>query len=141
MQGHYTRGGFQKQLRASGAVSVLEMDDIELIAIKTIDDDRRVAHVRVGELLIKSLWVIGLRAGKPRVSWPETARGYLIVEPTQELRLKIDALVLGTGAKSRAKIKAPRQRRRPSRSKWQAPTLHVDDPNDPLEDLFRGGLA
>ncbi len=75
MQGHYTRGGFQKQLRALGAVSILEMDEIKLIAIKTIDDDRRVAHVRVDDLFIKSLWVVGLRAGKPRVSWPETARG------------------------------------------------------------------
>ena len=73
MQGHHTRGGFQIQFRVSGAVSKLEMAEIELIAIKTINDDRRVAHVRVGELLIKSLWVIGLRAGKPRVSWPEGA--------------------------------------------------------------------
>ncbi len=56
-------------------------ESIEILAIKRIDDDRRVAHVRVGKLAIKSIWVLNANSASPRISWPETGRGYPIVEP------------------------------------------------------------
>ncbi len=41
---------------------------IEIIAVKRIDADRSVAHVQVGPIAIKSLWITGLATGKPRIS-------------------------------------------------------------------------
>ena len=43
-------------------------EDIEILAVKRIYDDRRVAHVRIGGITIKSLWIVGLASDKPRMS-------------------------------------------------------------------------
>ncbi len=68
--------------------------DIELQKLTQIDADRCVSHVRVGKLYIKSLWITGIATGSPRVCWPETGKGYPIVEAEPDLRAEVDHLVL-----------------------------------------------
>jgi len=69
-------------------------EDIEILALKHVDGDRRIAHVRVGKLAIKSIWVLNASSATPRISWPETGKGYPIVEPDPDLRQTIDAMIL-----------------------------------------------
>ncbi len=70
------------------------MPEYELLAIRRVDDDRRVAHVRVGPISIKSIWIVGLKTGKPRISWPESGKGYPIVTADEPLKSKIDQMIL-----------------------------------------------
>jgi len=53
-----------------------------------------VAHVQIGGITIKSLWVVDLDTAAPVVSWPRTARGFPIVEASEPLRAQIDQAVL-----------------------------------------------
>ena len=69
-------------------------EDVEVLAAKRIDDDRRDAHVRIGDITIRSLWIVGLASSKPRTSWPQTSKGYPIVEAMPELKARVDRLVL-----------------------------------------------
>jgi len=106
-------------------------ESIEILAIKRIDDDRRVAHVRVGKLAIKSIWILNVSTS-PRISWPETGRGYPIVEPEPDLRRTIDAMILER--LQGAAAAAPR-RRAPRKLKRSDKPFH----DDPLDDLFKAG--
>jgi len=114
-------------------------EDIEILAVKRIDDDRRVAHVRVSNITIRSLWIVGLASGKPRISWPETGKGYPIVEASPELKARVDRLVfeaLRLGDRRR-----PHKRRARRRASSARPTAVAEpDFDDPLDDLF-GGAA
>ncbi len=110
-------------------------EEIEVLAIKRIDDDRRVAHVRVGEITIRSLWIVGLAGNKPRTSWPETSKGYPIVEADAGLKARIDKLVfeyagIETPKPKRAK-RSPRRRATPKARPPSSPEF-----DDPLGDLL-----
>ena len=95
----------------------------ELLAIRRVDDDRRVAHVRVGLISIKSIWVVGIKSGKPRISWPESGKGYPIVEADEPLKSEIDKMIL--------LAVTPTTRSCPASKKPDRP-FH----DDPLDDLF-----
>ena len=110
-------------------------EEIEVLAIKRIDEDRRVAHVRVGEITIRSLWIVGLAGNKPRTSWPETSKGYPIVEADAGLKARIDKLVFEYAGLEKPK-RAKRSPRRRAASKAQSPLSPEFD--DPLGDIFGG---
>ena len=105
------------------------MPAAELTRLIEIDDDRRIAHVRVGDLHIKSLWIVGIAAGRPRISWPETAKGYPIISAEPALQAEIDALILAavggkTSTEDQPLLKAMRpkkKRRKPAPTRPQAP--------------------
>ncbi len=97
----------------------------ELLAIRRVDDDRRVAHVRVGLISIKSIWVVGIKSGKPRISWPESGKGYPIVEADEPLKTEIDKMILDAVGGRRSTT---------SRSISGKPDRPFHD--DPLDDLF-----
>jgi len=126
-------------------------ETIEILAIKTIDDDRRVCHVRIGDITIKSIWLVGLAAGKPRVSWPETGKGYPIVEAEPALKARIDQLVLDharlgmcsrPGTEHPAPAPAPsRPTPRPKKRRQRVepePPGYVPEFDDPLGDILGG---
>jgi len=69
------------------------MSDVEVRAIKPIDANRAVAHVAIGEIEIKSIWILD-RQTKPKISWPQTAKGYPIVDAAPELKAKINDMIL-----------------------------------------------
>ena len=118
-------------------------EDIEILAVKRIDDDRRVAHVRVGDITIRSLWIVGLASGKPRISWPETGKGWPIVEATPELKARVDQLVLdhaGIATTRSARHRPPRRAPQRSAHPARGGTQTEPDFDDPLDDLF-GGAA
>ncbi len=92
--------------------------DIELLKIIRLDADRCVSHVRVGKLYIKSLWITGISAGSPRVRWPETGKGYPIVEAEPDLKAEVEHLVLaGLESGPPCRRRAPR-RPYPSMTLW-----------------------
>ena len=115
-------------------------EDIQILAIKRIDDDRRVAHVRIGEITIRSIWIVDIARGNPHISWPETGKGWPIIEATPELKRRIDQLVLKhAGIATSTPRPARRRSRRRSPSAARAPT--EPDFDDPLDDLFGGTPA
>lgn len=63
-------------------------------ALRRIDPARAVAHVQIGGICIKSLWVVDTDTPMPSVSWPRTARGFPIVEASEDLKARIDKVVL-----------------------------------------------
>jgi len=108
----------------------------ELLAIRRVDDDRSVAHVRVGPISIKSIWIVGLTSGKPRISWPESGAGYPIVEADEPLKSEIDRMILAAIDKSPgATSPTSKHRARRSRPTPGKPDRPFHD--DPLDDLFR----
>ncbi len=110
-------------------------EEIEVLSIKRIDEDRRVAHVRVGEITIRSLWIVGLAGNKPRTSWPETSKGYPIVEADAGLKARIDKLVFEyAGIETPKPKRAKRSPRRRAPSKARPPLSPEFD--DPLGDLL-----
>ena len=112
--------------------------DIELLKIIQLDADRCVSHVRVGKLYIKSLWITGISTGRPMVRWPESGKGYPIVEAEPDLKAEVDHLVLdGLGDPSRMRQGRARPRR-PARRARRAPPAQVEPFDDPLDDLFKG---
>jgi len=127
-------------------------ETIEILAIKRIDDDRRVCHVRIGDITIRSLWLVGLAAGKPRISWPETGKGYPIVEAEPGLKSRIDQLVFEhagietcvVGGTTRpAAVPAPRRptprpKKRPRTAPPKPPPGYVPEFDDPLGDILGG---
>jgi len=113
-------------------------ETIEILAIKRIDDDRRVCHVRIGDITIKSIWLVGLAAGKPRISWPETGKGYPIVEAEPGLKSRIDQLVFEHAGIETPKPKRPRARRSPKRAPPKPPPGYVPEFDDPLGDILGG---
>lgn len=73
--------------------------DINVNRCTKLDDDRAVARVNVGPFQLGSMWVVGRASGKPRVSWPETSRGFPIVSVTDaDLRERIEREVLSAVA-------------------------------------------
>ena len=114
------------------------MHDLDLIRITRIDADRLVAQVRYGDIFIRCLWIVDARS-KPRISWPQTARGFNMIEAEPELRSRIDGMLLAAVGAPTKPPKKPRKRRR--RSTAPSTVSHAGDPNDTLEDLFIGGLA
>ena len=108
-------------------------EDIEILAVKRIDDDRRVAHVRVSNITIRSLWIVGLASGKPRISWPETGKGYPIVEASPSLKVQIDQLVFEHAGIATPK---PRPRRSPRRPAPKSRPSGPPEFDDPLGDLL-----
>ena len=108
-------------------------EDIEILAIKGIDDDRRVAHVRVGDITIRSIWIVDIASGKPRTSWPETGTGWPIVEAAPDLKSRIDHLVF-----EYAGIETPKPKRAKRRPRRRAPPTTPAPPefDDPLDDIF-----
>ena len=120
------------------------LEDIKVLTIKRIDDDRRVAHVRIGDLTIRSLWIVGIESGKPRTSWPETGKGYPIIEAGAELKARVDQLVLEYAgiATTRSPSSPRRPRGRPRRGHAaHGGALAEPDFDDPLDDLFGGPAA
>ncbi len=116
----------------------MHIHDIELLQIIRLDADRCVSHVRVGKLYIKSLWITGISAGTPRVRWPETGKGYPIVEAEPDLKAEVEHLVLdGLGDPSRMRRHRARPRRPVPRRGPRASTP-ADPFDDPLDDLFKG---
>jgi len=112
-------------------------EEIEVLAIKRIDEDRRVAHVRVGEITIRSLWIVGCAGNKPRTSWPETSKGYPIVEAGAELKARIDRLVFeSAGIETPKPKRAKRAPRRRAPTKARPPLSPEFD--DPLDDILGG---
>ena len=101
---------------------------VELLAIRRVDDDRRVAHVRVDAISIKSIWIVGLKTGKPRVSWPESGKGYPIVEADEPLKSQIDKMILEAVTVASHAATGPRRPKAPSADR----PFH----DDPLDDLF-----
>ena len=113
-------------------------ETIEVLAVKRIDDDRRVAHVQVGDLIIRSLWIVDIASGKPRTSWPETGKGYPIVEAEPGLKDRIDQLVLdhaGLAPDPAPSRPTPRPKRRPRTAPPKPPPGYVPE-FDPLGDIF-----
>ena len=111
-------------------------EDIEILAVKRIDDDRRVAHVRIGGITIKSLWIVGLASDKPRISWPETGKGWPIVEATPELKAHVDRLVfeyagLATMPKTHKRARRSQRRAPPKPRSPLSPEF-----DDPLDDIL-----
>jgi len=106
------------------------MPEYELLAIRRVDDDRRVAHVRVGPISIKSIWIVGLKSGVPRISWPETGKGYPIVEADEPLKSEIDKMILASVAPAA-----------PSTTKRGRSTSDRPFHDDPLDDLFPLGAG
>jgi len=99
---------------------------VELLAIRRVDDDRRVAHVRVDAISI-NIWIVAFKSGSPRISWPESGKGYPIVEADEPLKSQIDKLILDA-------VTPP-----PARSNKKRDRPSTDRPfhDDPLDDLFR----
>jgi hypothetical protein len=111
----------------------MHIHDIELLKIIRLDADRSVCHVRVGKLYIKSLWITGISTGRPRVRWPETGKGYPIVEAEPDLKAEVDHLVLDgldSPARTGHRPARPRRVQRPDTTTTQAE--HFDDPRDDL---------
>jgi len=120
-------------------------ETIEILAIKRIDDDRRVAHVRVGDVTIRSIWIVDIASGKPRISWPETGKGCPIVEA--EPALKVEHAGLGTrvvGGTTRPATEpapsrpTPRPKKRPRTAPPKPPPGYVPEFDDPLGDILGG---
>ena len=110
---------------------------VELLAIRRVDDDRRVAHVRVGPISIKSIWIVGLKTGKPRISWPESGKGYPIVEADEPLKSEIDKMILAAvGDGVGAATSRPRSRRPAGTAERRPPAPDRPFHDDPLDDLF-----
>lgn len=110
-------------------------EDIEILAIKRIDDDRRVAHVRIGDIAIRSLWIVDIASGKPRVSWPETGKGWPIVEAEPGLKARIDQAVFehaGIETPKPKRAKRPPRRRAPPKP----PPGYVPEFDDPFGDIL-----
>ncbi len=114
----------------------MQIHDIELLKIIRIDADRCVSHVRVGKLYIKSLWITGISTGRPMVRWPESGKGYPIVEAEPDLKAEVEHLVLA-GLESGPPGRRARPRRPATRTACRASTP-ADPFDDPLEDLFKG---
>ena len=115
--------------------------DIELLAVKPIDDDRRVAHVKIGPISIKSIWITGMASGHPRISWPESGKGYPIVTAEPELKARIDRMILDRigGATVPAPRRAP-PRRRP-RSAGGSGAKDIPFFDDLLDDILPVGTS
>ena len=121
-------------------------EDIEVLAVRRIDDDRRVAHVRIGDITIRSIWIVDIARGKPRISWPETGKGYPIVEAGPELKARVDQLVLDHAGIASTLTARSSSTARPARRPQRSPTPRGDaqtepDFDDPLDDLFGGTPA
>lgn len=62
----------------------------KLRSVKQVSDALAVAVVEVGPVTISSVWISDI-AGKPKVAWPRSARGYPIVSVSDdELRDEIE---------------------------------------------------
>jgi len=61
--------------------------DINVEAIIRLGDGRRVVKVRVGDLRIGSLYAMPDGATF-KLSWPRSARGFSIVEPTSDSEIE-----------------------------------------------------
>jgi hypothetical protein len=76
-------------------------DGFEIASYKRLDDDRRVAEVRVGPILMGSVYLTGCQTTAPNVSWPRTARGYPIIVVDDPLRSRIEKALLARLGKGR----------------------------------------
>ena len=103
-----------------------------------IDDDRAVAHVVIGLIRLGSIWIVDIAAGRPRVSWPQTSRGYPIVEVDQPLRGEIEEAVLTALDDDQPARPAVRPRPTSRRSPKKAAPIAAPLISDPLDDIFRG---
>ena len=69
-------------------------DPITVPYAKRIDDDRILTHVLIGEVTVCAVWVIGIKAGAPKVSWPRSGRGYPLIKLNDNVRIEAETAVL-----------------------------------------------
>jgi hypothetical protein len=69
--------------------------NIRLDSLKYLDADRAVAHVTINdEISLKTLFCVGISKGRPTVSWPQSKRGFPIVEASPGLRERVDKVII-----------------------------------------------
>lgn len=67
-----------------------KLPDYTVTSFKRLDDDRRVAEVKVGPILLGSIYLTGCQSRVPNVSWPRTQRGYPLIVVDDPLRSEIE---------------------------------------------------
>lgn len=71
-----------------------KLPEFDVVSYKRLDDDRRVAEVRIGPVLLGSIYLTGCQSRVPNVSWPLTSRGYVIAQVDEPLRSQIEKSLL-----------------------------------------------
>jgi hypothetical protein len=69
-------------------------EEFEISSFKTLDPDRRVAEIKIGPILMGSVYITGAKTTAPNISWPRTARGYPIIVVDDPLRSEIEKALL-----------------------------------------------
>jgi hypothetical protein len=69
-------------------------EEFEIASFKRLDEDRRVAEIKIGPVLCGSVYLTGCQSTAPNVSWPRTLKGYVIIEIDQPLRSRIEKALL-----------------------------------------------
>lgn len=78
-----------------------KLPEFTIVSLKRLDEDRRVAEIKVGPILMGSVYLTGCQSRVPNVSWPKTARGYPVIVVDQPLRSKIEEDLLSRLKKGR----------------------------------------
>ncbi len=78
-----------------------KLPEFTIASFKTLDADRRVAEVKVGPILLGSVYITGAKTTAPNVSWPRTARGYPLIVVDDPLRSQIEKSLLARLGKGR----------------------------------------
>lgn len=81
--------------------SAEKLPEFSVVNFKTLDTDRRVAEVKVGPILLGSIYITGAQSTAPRVSWPRTERGYPLIVVDEPLRSQIEKALLSRIRKGR----------------------------------------
>jgi hypothetical protein len=77
--------------------------------VTRLDADRAVVHLDLAGFSFRTIYVLGLADGFPRVSWPRTSRGYLIIEiPNCIARDHVEEAILAAVADASAEAPKPR---------------------------------
>lgn len=67
----------------------------QITRIRQVTEDLAVAELDIGPVHISSVWIGGLAAGSPFVSWPRSAKGFPIISVTSEkLRQSIEGRII-----------------------------------------------
>lgn len=67
----------------------------QITRLRQVTADLAVAELDIGPVHISSVWIGGLAAGDPFVSWPRSAKGFPIISVTSEkLRQSIEGRII-----------------------------------------------
>lgn len=70
------------------------LPEFNVVSFQRLAKDRHVAEVRMGPILLGSIYLTGCQSKTPQVVWPRTVRGYPVIVVDEPLRSEIETALI-----------------------------------------------